>query len=50
MSMSSNSILSKYDGDPLSITDIAQYRSMVGALQYFTLTKPDISYIVNKLC
>lgn len=50
MSMSSNSILSKYDGDPLFITDISQYRSMVGALQYFTLTRPNISYIVNKLC
>jgi histone deacetylase 1/2 len=30
--------------------DSTKYRSLVGALQYLTLTRPDISYAVNKVC
>ncbi|XP_022153525.1 uncharacterized protein LOC111021008 [Momordica charantia] len=43
-------------GTPLSIADGTplenpyEYKSLVGALQYCTLTRPDISYFVNKLC
>jgi hypothetical protein len=33
--------LSGYDGDPLA--DATEYRSLAGALQYLTLTRPDIS-------
>jgi hypothetical protein len=40
--------LSKFDGDPL--TDVTQYRSVVGALQYLTMTRPDIAFAVNKAC
>uniref|UniRef100_A0A803NL56 Reverse transcriptase Ty1/copia-type domain-containing protein n=1 Tax=Cannabis sativa TaxID=3483 RepID=A0A803NL56_CANSA len=40
--------LSLYDGEPL--TDGTSYCSLVGALQYCTLTRPDISFTVNKLC
>lgn len=36
------------EGDPLS--DNTKYRSTVGALQYLTLTRPDISYSVNQVC
>ncbi|XP_017416637.1 uncharacterized mitochondrial protein AtMg00810-like [Vigna angularis] len=32
-------------GDPFS--DPTQYRSFVGALQYLTITRPDLSYTVN---
>lgn len=40
--------LSLYDGEPLS--NPAEYRSVVGALQYLTLTRPDISFAVNQVC
>lgn len=40
--------LSAYDGAPLS--DATEYRSIVGALQDLTLTRPDICYAVNQVC
>ena len=40
--------LSKTDGDP--ITNPQEYRSVVGALQYVTLTRPDIAFAVNQVC
>jgi hypothetical protein len=41
--------LSLFDGDPLTLDDATNYRSVVGALQYLTLTRPDISFSVNKV-
>jgi histone deacetylase 1/2 len=34
----------------LGSDDATQYRSVVGALQYPTLTRPNISFTVNKVC
>jgi histone deacetylase 1/2 len=42
--------LSAYVGNPLGPEDATKYRSIVGALQYLTLTRPDISFSVNKVC
>jgi hypothetical protein len=35
-------------GDP--VTDPTFYRSLVGALQYLTFTRPDITYAVQQVC
>jgi histone deacetylase 1/2 len=42
--------LSRELGHSLSDNDAFQYRGVVGALQYLTLTGPDISFAVNKVC
>ncbi|KAM2666633.1 hypothetical protein EV2_018442 [Malus domestica] len=39
--------LNLQDGDPLP--DPTEYRSVVGALQYLTLTRPDIAFAVNQV-
>lgn len=41
--------MSAYDGEVLGTCDATNYRSIVGALQYLTLTRPDISFAVNKV-
>jgi hypothetical protein len=38
------------DGTVLGPQDSTQYRSVVGALQYLTLTRPDLSSAVNNVC
>jgi hypothetical protein len=40
--------LSRFDGDPMK--EVTQYRSIVRALQYLTITRPDITFAVNKTC
>jgi histone deacetylase 1/2 len=42
--------LSRASGTPLGVEDSHRYRSVVGGLQYLTLTRPDISFAVNKVC
>ena len=44
----SSTRLVPHDGVPLS--DPSLYRSMVGALQYHTFTRPDITFSVHQLC
>ncbi|XP_012701436.1 uncharacterized protein LOC105914402 [Setaria italica] len=48
--MSTSEKLSAQEGTPLGPKDATAYRSVVGALQYLTLTRPDISFAVNKVC
>jgi len=42
--------LSIESGNKLGADDSTKYRSLVGALQYLTLTQPDIAFAVNKVC
>jgi histone deacetylase 1/2 len=42
--------LSAHEGTLLSADDATRYRSVVGGLQYLTLTRPDLSFAVNKVC
>ena len=36
------------DGTPLD--DVTTYRSLAGALQYLTISRPDIAYAVQQVC
>jgi hypothetical protein len=42
--------LSLHEGSPLGLKDATQYRSLVGVVQYLTLTRLDIAFPVNKIC
>ena len=42
--------LARDSGHILGTDDAFQYRNIVGGLQYLTLTRPDISFAVNKVC
>lgn len=46
--MTSNLHISKYKGE--SITNEKECRNVVGALQYATITRPEIFFSVNKVC
>jgi hypothetical protein len=48
--MSASDMLSRTAGTPLADEEPFTYRSTVGALQYLCLTRPDISFAVNKTC
>ena len=46
--MSSSIVLSKFGGTALS--DPTTYRSVIGSLQYLSLTRLDLFFAVNKVC
>lgn len=48
--LSTSEKLSLHEGSLLGPNDASQYKSIVGALQYLTLTQPDIAFSVNKVC
>jgi histone deacetylase 1/2 len=48
--MSSSERMCSVDGDVLSSKEATTYRSLVGGLQYLTMTRPDLSFVVNKVC
>jgi hypothetical protein len=48
--MATSEKLSLHAGQQLGPKDSTHYRSIVGALQYLTLTRLDISFAVNKVC
>ncbi|GJV71510.1 ribonuclease H-like domain-containing protein [Tanacetum coccineum] len=41
---------SKLGSDGNTVSDPTLYRSLAGALQYLTFTRPDISYVVQRVC
>ncbi|GKA80283.1 ribonuclease H-like domain-containing protein [Tanacetum coccineum] len=41
---------SKLSADGDHVSDPTLYRSLAGALQYLTFTRPDISYVVQQVC
>ncbi|KAA3466803.1 hypothetical protein EPI10_001869 [Gossypium australe] len=46
--MGSSSTLSKNHGECLKVP--TKYRSLIGALQYVVLTRPDTAYAINRVC
>jgi histone deacetylase 1/2 len=48
--MSTTDKITVVDGELLSSTDATEYRSIVGGLQYLTIMRPYISYVVNRVC
>jgi hypothetical protein len=47
---SSDKLSAHGGGDLLNADDMTKYRSIVGVLQYLTLTRPDLSFAINKVC
>jgi hypothetical protein len=45
--MATGKVLSKFDG--ATFDDPHLFRSVIGALQYVTITRPDISFVVNRV-
>lgn len=50
ISMCTSDMLSLHECNLLGPIDATQYRSMVGALHYLTVARPNISFAVKKVC
>jgi hypothetical protein len=48
--LATNEKLLAHGGKPLSTTDATRYRSIVGGLQYLSLTRSDLPFAINKVC
>ena len=48
--LSTTEKLSVTNGTHFGVEDSTRYRSIVGALQYLTLTRPHLSFSMNKVC
>src|SRR5688500_18852203 len=48
--MAASERLARTVGDPLDPPAATRYPSIVGGLQYLTLTRSDIAFAVNKVC
>ncbi|XP_073363658.1 uncharacterized protein [Aegilops tauschii subsp. strangulata] len=48
--MSATDKLTALAGDLLAPEDATEYRNIVGGLQYLLITRPDISFAVNRVC
>jgi hypothetical protein len=48
--MAASEKISRDDGTFLKGEEQLQYRSIVGGLQYLTITRPDLSFAVNRVC
>jgi histone deacetylase 1/2 len=48
--LNSNDLLAHDIGKQLGVDYSFRYRSVAGGLQYLTLTRPNISFAVNKVC
>jgi hypothetical protein len=49
-SLSTSEKLSVYPGDILGPQDVTNFHSIIGGLQYLTLTQTDLSFVVNMVC
>lgn len=48
--MSTTEKLMRTEGTALSAIEATHYHNIVGALQYITLTRPDVAFPVNRVC
>lgn len=48
--LSTSEKLSSHEGELLGSEESTRYRSIVGALQYLTLTRLDLAFSINKVC
>jgi hypothetical protein len=48
--MATSKKLSTHEGEKLGLEEVTKYRRIVGAVQYLSLTRPDLAFSINKRC